>query len=251
MAPSSPAITGPSSTTHSFLNRISYVIADKVQSGRFTNDDHKATRRAVDTFAAGAVMLSDEIHAVNKDLSDAVEGFNAQLVGLTADHAEAPHSASSSLQAQNMGSLITASNKHAENAVAMNGALNNIITRTRRLESTSVSVTGFQATLNSHDRTLKAILHRISALSGTAPQEPSASDASLLTAPMDVETWSSHQHTCICAYKIPNDKASERRCGCTQRKHHMMAVDALIDIFIFTDGQKSDGRDGIIIEHPY
>ncbi|KAJ7827929.1 hypothetical protein B0H13DRAFT_2438664 [Mycena leptocephala] len=63
------------------------------------------------------------------------------------------------------------------NGVAIGDAIKDSRTRTIKVEN---AVSALQATLDSHDRTIKLLLARASASAGTAPPAPSAADADFL-----------------------------------------------------------------------
>ncbi|KAJ6449806.1 hypothetical protein DFH09DRAFT_1352534 [Mycena vulgaris] len=183
-ATGSSAIAGPSSSVHPFLKRMGYV-EDKPLKGRVTVEDVRSITKNVATVAMGAASLSDELSSLRTMLAEGFEGVNAQLIGFAAETAEASRAPAHPTDAQTIASIISASNKNAENAVAMGAAFNDVISRTRKLESASATasaVTALQAQVESQGRTMQVMITRMSGMAGSAPAAPTAAEDALFAA---------------------------------------------------------------------
>ncbi|KAJ7756097.1 hypothetical protein DFH07DRAFT_1027791 [Mycena maculata] len=173
-APEAPPHAGPSSRAPEFLRRIGFVPAQKPVK-RFGAEEHKATRRDLDTLAYATAELEVSLTRATKDFKDGLEGVNAQLVGFAADNDErvrAPAALAAQVNAHTIESLVVASNKLTANSTPSNAALNSVLERIRTLERLNASVTGLQATIEAHDRTIKTLLSRTSASTGSSPPAP-------------------------------------------------------------------------------
>ncbi|KAJ7167878.1 hypothetical protein C8R46DRAFT_1094389 [Mycena filopes] len=148
--------------------------------------------RNTDCLAVAVTTNHDQIGSLRVEMREGFEGFKAQLIGLAADQSESSPTFHSNV-AGDISSLVAASNQHTANGVRMATVVDDALMRTRKLEGSLDALTAVHATLNSHDATLKAILDRISALSGSAPPAPSPANAALLAVgskrPRDYDTF--------------------------------------------------------------
>ncbi|KAJ6560594.1 hypothetical protein DFH09DRAFT_1083465 [Mycena vulgaris] len=139
---------GPLSSVHPFLKRMGH-IEDKPLNGCVAVEDVRSIMKNVATVAMGAASLRRALELENNVC------VNTQLIGFAAETAEAPRAPAHPTNAQTVASIIAASNKHAENTVVMGAALNNLISRTRKLETASATapaVTTLQARVESQGR---------------------------------------------------------------------------------------------------
>ncbi|KAJ7880763.1 hypothetical protein B0H14DRAFT_1534166 [Mycena olivaceomarginata] len=121
--------------------------------------------------AVGTAGLHDRVEKLNVDLADGLAGFRAQLQGFQADAAEAlahpPASDIADSHAIPPSSRVpTGSGPMASPWATASG--------TARITQLQNEVTALQATVGSHNHTLKILLARSSASSGTAALTPFA-----------------------------------------------------------------------------
>ncbi|KAJ7870469.1 hypothetical protein B0H14DRAFT_246822 [Mycena olivaceomarginata] len=158
-------VAGPSSSSHKWLKQIHFALTQKPPQ-RYGAPEHKANRLALDTLAVGTAGLHDRVEKLNVDLADGLAGFRAQLQGFQADAAEAlAHPPASSVaDSHAIPSLIESANRPGSNGVAMGNSIRDSAARISQLQD---EVTALQATVDSHNHTLKILLARSSASSGT------------------------------------------------------------------------------------
>ncbi|KAJ6574595.1 hypothetical protein B0H19DRAFT_1124878 [Mycena capillaripes] len=170
--PSASNVAGPSgsSTGHTWLKKIHFSLTQKPPQ-RYGAPEHKANRLALDTLAVGTAGIHDRVEKLTADVAEGFAGFEAQLLGFQADAAEmlsrgpAP-AAAAAADSYAIPSLVEGVNKLGSNGVAMGNAINDSRARTLKLEN---EVTTLQASLDSHDHTIKLLLARSSAGVGIAP----------------------------------------------------------------------------------
>ncbi|KAJ7261587.1 hypothetical protein C8J57DRAFT_1514103 [Mycena rebaudengoi] len=103
---------------------------------------------------------------IRKELSEGLEGINAQVVGIAANATDALQIASRAVMAPSdrnvdistLESLVHASNKHTTNTITMNTTLDTILARIVALERLDVRITAIQATTESNSHTIQTLL---------------------------------------------------------------------------------------------
>ncbi|KAJ7124252.1 hypothetical protein C8R44DRAFT_734761 [Mycena epipterygia] len=127
-------------------DRLDHVSADLSELGEIANDCHSKIRSLGDLVNSREEKFEEVLHAARN-------GNNGYVTD----------------------DLVRASNKHTTNFTATMAAIDDINTRLRDVENNAPAaahiarITQLEATMNSTQNTIKTLISRVSALSGTSP----------------------------------------------------------------------------------
>ncbi|KAF8172020.1 hypothetical protein K438DRAFT_1852098 [Mycena galopus ATCC 62051] len=127
----------------------------------------------------GLVDMDARVSKFSKDLEDGLSGVHARVVGLAADMAEGGRTTEDPYA---MSTVVSALNTHTANGNALADAIRAVQGRIAELEKMPAAITSIQASLDAVHNTLRVVLSRTSASTGSAPPAPTAAEAVVINA---------------------------------------------------------------------
>ncbi|KAJ7629956.1 hypothetical protein DFH06DRAFT_1140716 [Mycena polygramma] len=158
------------------LSRIGFVPGRQVAHS--DTEELRVLRHDLDVLATGMPLLEHSISSSFNHLNTELEELAARIVGLTADvlenHPRSPENITI------IQSLVAANDEHIANYSALGVAVNDLLGRLHKLEVTSTTTTGLQASIESCQQAIRILINRASANSGSISSAISIEDAAVV-----------------------------------------------------------------------